>query len=99
MPNIHFLGFSREEYEEFKPKVDASLKQIMLGNEAVTSFHPSVIIESCDGTRTNMPYLHIFSSDEAHIDKIKAVIIANQLFFDIESSTGDFIEADKIMKK
>jgi len=93
------LGFSKEEYEEVKLNVDEALKQIGLACEAVTTFHSDVLVESCDGKRNSMPYLHIFSSDKTEIDKIIMIFIQYQIFFDIESSTGNFIEAVKTEKE
>ncbi len=98
MPNIHFYGFTMDGYNSIKPEVDDALKQIGLHEDAVTTFHSHSIVESCDGDRVLMPYLHIFSSEESHIQAIIDSFAKNNLFFDIESSAGDFIEA-KDMKK
>lgn len=96
--NIQFLGFSREEYEEAKPKVDEVLKQIGFADSAVTSFYTYSLVESCDGKRTRMPYLHIFSNEEQFF-KIRQAFIRNQLFFDIESLAGSFITAAEMERQ
>jgi len=99
MPNIHFIGFSKEKYEAIKIKVDVILKKIGLDKDAVTTFHPWALVESCDGRRIEMPYIHIFSSTVKHILDIKKAFIENELFLDIESSDGSFIDAATMREK
>lgn len=99
MPNIHFLGFSEQGYRIIKPRVNEVLKEIGLDTEAITTFHPGSVAESCDGKKTNMPYLHIFSSNEEHISRIINAFVENEMFFDIESSTGDFVETGEIKRR
>lgn len=98
MPNIQFHGFSRAEYNALKFKVDEAMKTVGLENEAVTTFFPS-IVESCDGERTAMPYLHIFSSQLEHVVQIQAALCARKIFIDIEWSSGGFIDQNAGRKK
>ena len=99
MPNIHFFGFPEQSYRIIKPRVNEVLKGIGLDTEAITTFHPGSVAESCDGKGTCMPYVHIFSSNEEHITEIINAFVENEMFFDIESSTGDFVETGEIRRR
>lgn len=91
VPNINFIGYSVEDYRKYKNRIDAVLQKMELGEDAVTTFLPGSLVESCDGKRTSMPYLKIFNSNPEQTEKIVVNMAVSGLFFDIEKSSGGFI--------
>ena len=105
MPNIMMLGFPPEEYEQKKPIVDAAMQDLGLGSDAVTTWfarydyinRSGCLVTSCDGQRTNMPYIVVRStSGLVEINSIIAALKARNIGVDCEKQPlpeDGFIEA------
>lgn len=97
MPNFMFIGYTEEQYRDIKTLVDKTMKELNLDGEAVTTFFPGAIVESCDGIRKKMPYVRIFNSNPEQTKTLILPALAKNYFSeDIETSSGDFYTCDDI---
>jgi hypothetical protein len=98
MPNIHCFGFSAEEYPQFKSIFNPLLKSIDLHLESITTWHPDVKPESCDGTKTRRPYLAFTATSEKQANEIIAVMVKAELYYDVEPGGEKFISREAMIK-
>jgi len=84
MPNIEICGFGFENALKLREKIVASLEEISLEKEAVTSIIDNVVVHDCVCNVRCRPYIRICSTDRNEIDQIIAVFKKNKIGVDTE---------------
>lgn len=96
MPNIEVHGLGEEAYETAKILIDKALSAIDLADDAVTTFVSSKV-HSCDGKKTDMPFLRICSTDPLDFNRIKDAFLSEEFYIDCEFlSLAKFISAEEM---
>lgn len=90
MPNIEIRGYKEKNAELLKQKIDLCLQKIHLGETGITDMVQSKP-ESCNGNRTPMPYIRLFSSEIEYVPVILYGFQKSGIHEDVE------VIADKIM--
>jgi len=97
MPNIQIIGFRRTEAEVIRSKLDEMLRDIGLGEEAITDIVEGHDPKSCDGEHRPMPYLRIYGTDVAEIGDIIIGLKRFMIHVDCEwLLLGGFISAEEM---
>jgi hypothetical protein len=69
MPNIKLYGYSQSAYKELKLRIDKVMRDLGLGDQAVTTWVPA-LVTSCDGKATPMPYIEVGDTEDERIGLI-----------------------------
>lgn len=84
MPNIGIHGCKPIEFARgLKKRIDTCMQEIGLGSDAITEIY-NTDAESCDGKKTRMPYLRIFSPEFTLVLKILTGFAKCKIYEDVE---------------
>lgn len=92
-PDVNVTSFDFSEAFEVKHRVDQVMQQIGLGDDAVTTIIPSLVV-TCDGSHKVSPYLRVCSTKSEQTKFVAEALEKAGLGIDIETLTiDDFIKA------